>query len=331
MNKAIACLDESFCGAVGIYSQGTFYSHGFGDADKANRRPNNAHTKFGTASAGKAFVAVGIIQLIEMGQLTLETTLGDVLDLSYETIDPTVTIRMLLNHTSGVPDYFDESEMSDYEALWVETPSYRMRRSKDLLPLFENKPMLHQKGERFLYNNSGYVLLGLVIEAITKMPFDAYLEKKVFKPADMSDTGYFEMDSLPANCAYAYIFDENRNVFRTNIFSVEAKGTGAGGAFTTVVDVQKFWMALIEGRLVSKDHLKQMFSVQAMDPSEDDYYGYGFWLRKVENGFQPFFEGSDPGVSFISNYDPKKHEIVTLISNQGDNVWALRRKLSACL
>ena len=91
------------------------YSGGF--ADLANEIPNTFETRFASASMGKTFVAVGILQLIEKGKLRLEDTIGAVLDIDLNKIDPDVTVRQLLDHTSGVPDYFDESVMDDYEAL----------------------------------------------------------------------------------------------------------------------------------------------------------------------------------------------------------------------
>lgn len=79
----------------------------------------------------------------------------------------------------------------------------------------------------------------------------------------MSDTGYFELDRLPARCANSYIFDEKRGEYYTNIYSVDVKSTGAGGAFTTIPDVEDFWAALLGGRLVAPEMVQQMISVQS--------------------------------------------------------------------
>ena len=112
-------IDKNFRGNVYITQGETVlckYSNGF--ADLANEIPNSFETRFASASMGKTFVAVGILQLIERSKLSLEDTLGDILDIDLKNIDPGVTVEQLLNHTSGVPDYFDESVMDDYEALW---------------------------------------------------------------------------------------------------------------------------------------------------------------------------------------------------------------------
>ena len=329
MQELMDIIPEGFNGAVLVSRNGnTVLEKGFGFSDIPNKIMNTVGTKFQTASAGKFFVAVGIMQLIEAGRLSLDSRIGDLLDFDLHQIDRKITIRQLLNHTSGIPDYFDESTMFEYSDLWVDFPNYKIRKSKDLLPLFIEKPMMYPAGEKFQYNNSGYVILGLIIESVTGQLFDEYLTDKVFRPCEMLDTGYYEFDRLPANCANAYVLDESKKQYYTNIYSVDAKGTGAGGAFTTVIDVEKLWMKLLSGNLVSRSTLTEMFSVQSCD--EDAYYGYGVWLKKIEETiFHPFFQGSDPGVSFISRYHPESMLRVHIVSNTGENVWELASKIEA--
>ena len=84
------------------------------------------------------------------------------------------------------------------------------------------------------------------------MDFDRYLKKNVFEVCSMDETGYYELDRLPAKCANNYIYCDDTKDYRTNIFSVDAKGTGAGGAFITVRDIVRFWTGLSEGKLISK-------------------------------------------------------------------------------
>ena len=266
MNEIMNIIPEDFSGAVLVSkNDNTLFEKGFGFSDISNQIKNTVDTKFQTASAGKFFVAVGIMQLIEAGRLSLTSQIGDLLDFPLHQIDRTITIRQLLNHTSGIPDYFDESTMSEYADLWIALPNYRIRTSRDLLPLFIEKPMMYPVGEKFQYNNSGYVILGLILERVTGQLFDKYLHENVFRPCDMLDTGYYELDRLPVKCANAYIFDESKQQYFTNIYSVDAKGTGAGGAFTTVVDVEKFWKKLLNKELVSMETLTEMFSVQSYD------------------------------------------------------------------
>ena len=302
------------------------YASGF--CDLANEVPNTLTTKFATASAGKVFVAVAILQLIEKGILHFEDTLGKLLDIALNLIDPKVTVEQLLTHTSGVPDYFDESVMEEYEELWTEYPNYKIRTNGDLLPLFINKPMLYPRGERFQYNNTGFVLLAMILEKLTAMPFDAYLKDNVFTPCGMDNTGYYELDRLPAGCAHNYIYNEPKQEYRTNIYSVDVKGTGAGGAFTTVGDIAKFWEGLLSHKLLSPQMTENMLTCHS-GSEEDGYYGYGIWLRKDQNGvFAPYFQGSDPGVSFLSSHNFSSNLTVTSVSNYCDNVWKIMRNIN---
>ncbi len=314
-------IDDQFSGVISIVQRGEpIFQRGYGFADKANEIPNGMDTKFGTASAGKVFVATAILRLIEQEMISFDTTIGEVLKFDLKKIDPKITVGQLLNHTSGVPDYFDESVMDNYEALWEKIPNYSIRKSSDLIPLFIDKPMMYPRGERFQYNNTGYVVLGLMIEEITGRPFDLYLKEIIFDPCKMKDTGYFELDRLPAKCAFSYIFDQEKNEYRTNIFSVDAKGSGAGGAFTTAIDVEKFWTALVGGELIKTELVETMFSPQIAK----GYYGYGVWLL---NGKVPSFQGCDPGVNCITSYDRDKQLMITILSNIDYDVERLHDKI----
>ncbi len=311
-----------------IYLQDNLFelSQCTGYRDLANEILIDNSTSFPTASAGKFFVAVGIMKLIEDGKLQLSTTLGEVLSFKLNSIDKEVTVKQLLTHTSGVPNYFPEDEMEDYSDLWKDYPNYKIRTSKDLLPLFIDKPMEFSKGERFSYNDSGFVLLGLIIEEITGMLFDEYLTETIFKPLRMNYTGYYVLDRLPKNCANAYIYDFKEKQYYTNIYSVDVKGTGAGGAFTNALDIKLFWEGLFHHTIISEASLKQMLIRHV---TLDGYgYGLGVWLDDLGN---PYFVGEDPGVTFISWYNLRKPQIITIISNYRDDVFRVFRQLKQVL
>ena len=133
-------IDKDFSGAISISKDSeVIFEKAYGYADISNKINNKIDTKFQTASGCKIFTAVAILQLIEEGLLQLNTRIGDILDFDLNLISPSVTISQLLNHTSGVPDYFDESIMDDYDELWIDYPMYKIRSLSDLLPyLFIN-------------------------------------------------------------------------------------------------------------------------------------------------------------------------------------------------
>ena len=155
--------------------------------------------------------------MTEQGKIKFEDTLGKLLDIDLNNIDGDVTVEQLLNHTSGVPDYFDETVMDEYEELWVDYPNYKIRCNSDLFPLFIDKPMMYPKGEKFQYNNTGYVLLAMIIEKVTGVLFDQYLKENIFDVCDMKSTGYYELDRLPAKCANNYIYCAETKDYLTNI------------------------------------------------------------------------------------------------------------------
>lgn len=323
-----ALIAPDFRGVVSVTrGDEVLFEAATGYADLANQWPNAMNTRFGTASAGKAFVACGILQQVAAGKLQLGDALAKHWAHPAGQLDLSVTLGQLLCHTSGIPDYFDEETMDDYAELFVDFPNYRVRTNADLLPLFIDKPMADMPGQRFRYNNAGYVVLALVLEQATGQPFDVTLQQAVFAPAGMADTGYYELDRLPARCANAYIYDETREEYYTNIYSIDAKGTGAGGAFTTAGDVGRFWAALNSGLLLPKDLAAQMKTPQA--PGGE--YGFGLWLQAQENRpAVPNFQGFDPGVSFVSSCD-EAGVVVTQISNFGDRVWATHWALRQAL
>ena len=194
--------------------------------------------------------------------------------------------------------------------------------------------MMYPRGEKFPYNNSGYVLLAMIIEKVTGTYFDRYLQESVFDKCGMASTGYYELDRLPAKCANTYIYCNETNDYRTNIFSVDVKGTGAGGAFITVRDIIRFWTDLLEGNIISKAFVSDMLSKQSGDggDAEEGDYGYGVWIIDNPDGKDfAYFQGCDPGVSFLSEYNPNNEMISVLVSNYGDNVWREMRKIREAL
>ncbi|WP_313351732.1 serine hydrolase domain-containing protein, partial [Exiguobacterium sp.] len=148
--------------------------HANGFAHRGYRISNTETTRFGIASGAKLFTAVAILRLVEAGKVALDERVATILpDIGID-LDG-VTVHHLLTHTSGIGDYFDEATMTDFEEVFQDFPMYRLRRPIDFLPLFQDQKRQFTAGERFHYNNAGYILLGLVIEQLTKQPFSDYV------------------------------------------------------------------------------------------------------------------------------------------------------------
>ncbi|MBB4825495.1 CubicO group peptidase (beta-lactamase class C family) [Sporosarcina luteola] len=328
MLKGITEIQKhNFSGSILVKdSQGTLAVSSYGYANRSDQLKNTSTTRYGIASGCKLFTAIAICQLVEKGNLSFEMKLADCLAVDFPTFDEEITIHHLLTHTSGVPDYFDEDVMDDFEELWIDNPMYRIRSVKDFLPLFQDQPMKLTVGERFHYNNAGYVLLGLIIEKASQLPFAEYIQEFIFKKAGMTDSGYFELDALPANTALGYI-DHPDGTWKTNIYSLPVKGGPDGGAFVSVGDMAKLWEALLDNRVLSEEYT-QLLLTPHVSIDGDDYYGYGVWIKKIGADICKYHVmGYDPGVSFHSAYYPSTSTTVVVCSNQSEGAYDVSQEM----
>ncbi|MHC0035374.1 serine hydrolase domain-containing protein [Pseudoneobacillus sp. C159] len=300
-----------------------FLEKSFGYANRSEQIENHSKTRFGIASGCKLFTAIAICQLVEQGKLSFETRLSDCLNDEFKHFDESVTIHHLLTHTSGIPDYFDEEVMEDFEELWVKKPMYHIRKLSDFLPLFQYQPMKTKVGEGFHYNNAGFILLGLVVEEMSGMSFTDYVQEYIFDRAGMGESGYFSFDSLPANTAIGYI-DFPDGTWKTNIYSLPVKGGSDGGAFVTVPDMAKLWDALMNFQLLTEAYTNILLTAHTQ-VNENDYYGYGIWIKKNATGsiFKYHVMGYDPGVSFHSAYYPNLSIKVVVCSNKSKGAFSI--------
>ncbi|WP_028273957.1 serine hydrolase domain-containing protein [Atopococcus tabaci] len=309
-----------FSGSVRAAYQGETLEASFGFRNRPEKLENTRTTRFGIASGCKIFTAVAVCQLVEQGKLAFDTRLTDCLDLDFPHFDKEVTLHHLLTHTSGVPDYFDEEVMEDFEELWVEKPMYTMRNGRDFLPFFQNEPMKNQPGERFAYNNAGYILLGLVVEEVSGQLLTDYIEEHIFQRAGMTRSGYFELDRLPSETAQGYIELED-GTWKTNAYALPVKGGADGGAFVTAEDMERFWHALLSHQLLKETTTHSLLQPHT-EAEEDNFYGYGVWIDQDKHGIQKYHVmGYDPGVNFHSAYYPGTSAMVTVCSNVSEGAY----------
>ncbi len=289
----------------------------YGLAHRGERISNTLDTRFGIASGTKTLTSIAVNQLVEQGHLALDARLVDGVDAELPGIDPEVTLHQLLTHSAGIPDYFDEAVMDDYEELWRERPMYAFRTPSDFLPLFAHLPMKAAPGSTWAYNNAGYVLLGLAIEQASGMPFTAYVERHVLQACGMASSGFFALDRLPGGTARGYLPTEDGG-WRTNAYAVPIVGGADGGAFTTAHDLAALWDALLGRRLVGEATLARMLAPHwRTDPDADEqHYGYGIWIARREGRPDAYtMVGEDPGVFFRSRFDQASGALYILLGN----------------
>ncbi|KQY94036.1 penicillin-binding protein [Paenibacillus sp. Root52] len=307
---------KDFSGVVLLQQNGkTLFSKARGYANRSEQISNTSDTRFGIASGCKVFTAVSICQLIEQGKFSYESRLVDVLNIEFPLWDKEITVHQLLTHTAGIPDYFDEEVMEDFAELWQERPVYMMQQLRDFLPMFQNLAMKSAPGERFHYNNAGYIVLGLIVEQQSGQSFTEYVESHIFKPSGMKDSGYFRTDQLPPNTAIGYV-DQEEGTWNTNIFSIPIQGGSDGGAYITAQDMIHFWHALLGYKLLTEESTRKLL-IPYSHQEDEEYYGRGIWIdQKGEDIFKYHVMGFDPGVSFMSSVYPVQGIQLVVLSNQ---------------
>lgn len=327
LQKIVSEIQEKveFSGSVFVTDKDkVLFNQSFGFANRSDRLSNNSATRYGIASGCKLFTAIAICQLVDEGKISFNSKLSECINAEFKYFDEEVTVHHLLSHTSGIPDYFDEDVMSDYEELWVKNPMYHIRRLGDFLPLFQNEPMKFNVGERFHYNNAGYILLGLIVEQVSGMEFTSYVQKHIFDKANMTESGYFSFDSLPPNTALGYL-DNPDGTWRTNIYSLPARGGSDGGAYVTVRDMANLWKSLLNYELLSEVYTKKLLFDHAK-VNENGFYGYGVWIKKANDSvFKYHVMGYDPGVSFHSAYYPDLSIKVVICSNKSEGAFDIMK------
>ena len=325
--------EHAFSGVISIRRQETaLYERAAGYADRSNRITNTIATRFGIASGTKFFTALAIGKLIEAQKLSFDTKLSDCVALNFPRYAPEITIRHLLTHTSGIPDYYDEEKIADFNSFALSVPVYNLHGPRDYLAMFPDEPMKFAPGERFAYSNGGYILLGLVIEELTGQKYQDFVEQAIFKAIGMDRSGYFALNKLPEQTALGYV--EAAEGWRTNIYNLPIVGASDGGAFTTVQDIATLWKAFW-GFEILPQALVEIYTQPYVKPAtgrEHTYYGHGIWMRQDPGGNrEEYITGYDAGVSFKSIVNRADDLQITVISNTTDGAWPILSDIDTAL
>ena len=315
-------LDEAvertgFSGVVRLDRSGeTELAAAYGYADRAHQIRNTVETLFATASATKGLTALAVMNLVERGTLELGTTARSLLGKDLPLIADDVTIELLLAHRSGIGDYLDEGAIDDIGYYVMPVSVHELTTTELYLPVLDGHETVFPAGERFAYNNGGYVVLALLAERASGVDFHELVRTQVCEPAGMLDTAFLRSDELPGRAALGYLSVDGP---RTNVFHLPVLGSGDGGIYSTAADFSAFWDALFAGRIVSPERVAEMVRPRSDWPKESRRYGLGFHLRPTGDGV--WLEGHDAGVSFASLHEPSSSITYTVISNWSEGAW----------
>ena len=271
-----------FSGVILVAQNGIpLFEQAYGYADQEKKIPNRVDTKFNIGSINKSFTGLAIRQLVAGKKVSLDDPIGKFLpDYPNKDAAAKVTVRHLLDMTSGVGDFFGDR----YEA----TPKEKIRSLEDYLPLFADKPLEFEPGARERYSNGGYIVLGLIIEKASGTDYYTYVRDHIFNPAGMNDSASFEKDAAVPNRALGYVRDGSS--WKPNYETLPGRGSSAGGGYSTARDLLKYTIALAEGTIAGAP--------------EEMRGGLGI-------------AGGAPGINAVLEWDPKSGYVVAVMSNFG--------------
>jgi CubicO group peptidase (beta-lactamase class C family) len=319
-----AATSTGFSGVVRVDRGGaTELARAYGLADRAHGIPNTVETQFAVASGSKTLTALAVMGLVERGTLELGTTARSLLGDDLPLVADDVTVEHLLAHRSGIGDYFDEDAAHDITDYVLPVSAHELETTEQFLPVLDGHETRSPAGERFSYNNGGYVVLALLAERASGVSFHELVRSLVTEPAGMVDTAFLRSDALPGRAARGYLAADG---LRTNVFHLPVVGSGDGGAYSTVADLSTFWDSLLAGRIVSAPTLAEMLRPHSDWPEEQRRYGLGFHLHATTDTV--WLEGYDAGVSFASVHRPSSSTTYSVVANWTDGAWPVVRAIS---
>ncbi|MEX0275677.1 MAG: serine hydrolase domain-containing protein, partial [Flavobacteriaceae bacterium] len=264
---------EQFNGAILVAHKGQIvYKNAFGMANMDWNIPNQTNTRFRLGSVTKQFTSMLIMQLVAEKKLELHTPIATYLPSYPKPQADQITIHHLLTHSSGIPNY-------------TSFPNYRTAMRNPTPPLelvktFADSTLLFTPGDRFHYSNSGYVLLGQIIEKVTGKPYEKVLEEKIFDPLDMDGSGYEKGQQIIKNKALGYYRNGSR--FANANYIDMSMSYAAGGIHSTVENLYLWDRALYTEKLLPKTYLDSLFL--PYQPIGEHHYAYGWSVGKMPIG-----------------------------------------------
>jgi CubicO group peptidase (beta-lactamase class C family) len=272
VDKLIA-REKDFNGSVLVARNGkTLYQRSLGVADRSFDVKVTAKTRFRIASMTKAFTSALVLQLVDEGKLNLEKSIKTYLPTYPGEGGDRITLRQLLNHTSGLPN-LDASIEGYLEAERKGLDHYQRVFTPDgLVARWVKGPLRAQPGKSFDYNNGDYIVLGRIVEVTLKKPLEVVLRERILKPLRLNDTGLLTRRRIVKHLAPTYCAPDAKRGLELEIPIYAENWGGAGAMYSTTGDLARFADALFRGRLLRPATLKRMLT-----PGLDDS-GFGVWV-----------------------------------------------------
>ena len=282
----------------------TIFRKGYGLADLELGVPVAPDMIFRLGSITKQFTAVSVLILAQEGKLGLRDEITKFLP-DYPTQGRKITVEHLLTHTSGIQSYTD---MSEWLPLWRKDMTV-----KELVDLFKDKPMQFEPGASWAYNNSGYVLLGAIIEKASGRTYADFVQERIFKPLGLKGSSYDDTERVVPRRVRGY--QKGDGGFVNAPYLSMSQPSAAGSLMSTVDDLAVWSDAVFSGRLVRKEWLDRAFTPFVLANGESSGYGYGWFVgdfaghRSIEHG---------GGINGFATYEltlPEDRVFVAILTN----------------
>jgi CubicO group peptidase (beta-lactamase class C family) len=305
---------ERFSGVILVSRDGKMVARkGYGMADLEHDVPNTPETKFRLASITKQFTAAAVLLLQERGKLSVQDSVCKYVAPCPEAWQP-ITIHHLLTHTAGVPDF---TGFPDYRRTMREPATV-----ESLVARFRDRPLDFKSGEDFRYSNSGYVLLGHIVERVAGTTYEKFLRENVFAPLGMTNTGYDRAEEIVKHRARGYATHGEGLVNAPPLdMSIPF---AAGGLYSTVGDLY-LWDQALYGEKVLK-----RASLDAMSAAVRNNYGYGVYVNKLYNRRVVEHGGGIEGfANRIQRFPDDRVTVIVLSNVEGGPSGRITRDLAA--
>lgn len=299
-----------FNGSVLVADEGkVIYKNGFGFANIEWNISNSPDAKFELGSVTKQFTAALILQLVEEGKLKLTDKISDILPYYPKENGNKITIHQLLTHTSGIPNYTNLPN-------FINKQVYESLSPQQLIETFASLPLDFKPGSQFKYSNSGYIVLGAIIEQLIGKSYEEILNKKIFKPAGMLNSGYTHLDEIIKKRASGY--NKMINKYSNAHYLDMSIPYSAGAIYSTVNDLYLWDQALYGNKILTDQSKKLMFTGYIKDFNNKYGYGWDVGYQKINDNDSVFCEmhgGSIFGFSSLIARIPEKKQLIVLLAN----------------
>lgn len=309
---------DMFSGSV-LVAQGdkVIFREAYGAASREHAVPNTIETRLGIGSINKMFTAVGILQLVEQGKLSLKDPVAQHLPgVLPEDAASKIRIEHLLTHTSGLGDFLFTPQMQNRARA-------NYRTIADYLPLLSDVRLAFEPGTRWSYSNAGFLVLGAILERVSGIPYDDYVQRNVFDRAGMTKSGPVETDLAPTGLGMAYQreYDRGRPRLRSDRYVRPVRVTPAGGGYSTPMDLLRFMTALRANKLLSPAMTQLMLTAKPDLGSRN--YGFGAQIF-TPDGKRIGHTGGGHGTSASVEYDASTDLTVIVLGNMNTGAQQVR-------